>query len=533
MKYQISIIITLLASVTGFAQSEYFTILDQKNSIEFTHDNGDSERYFYPEIVGSGVAMLDYDNDGDLDIYLIQSGQFTANKKSDKLFKNMLIETKKLKFLDVSDEMKIQSDQYGIGIATSDFNHDGWQDFYLTNLKENQLFINQKGNGFKEVLSAENTWSTSASFCDINNDGFQDLYVSNYVNWSQENNPKCFNASSKRDYCGPDSFEGLKDSFYINDQGKNLIEQTTKYFPKMPKMPGLNVVCMDVNNDGWNDFIVANDGKANLLWLNQEGRSFKEAGLFSGLAVNAQGVAEASMGMAIADYDLDGDMDVFFTHLMNESNTLYRNNGKGYFQDVTNRSKLSRDSFAYTGWAAGFLLVNDDIYLDLVVFNGAVADASNKDSEMSTLMQSNQLYLNSKEAQFSTIKNESWLLQKAISRGAAFGDIDNDGDVDIVVNNNNGKAELLLNNQNPDEWLGITIKQKKYQNINIELSSATKKMQIYRQTDGAYASAHDNRLVLNQAQLEYFDKITISINKKTVLEQPLISSHKYITLEIK
>ena len=527
----------LLTSSAGIAQTEYFTIYNQEASIQFTHNNGNSEQYFYPEIVGSGVAMIDYDNDGDLDVYLIQSGQFTnsidKHKKADKLFKNMLIETKKLTFIDVSHQLEIQNDKYGIGIATVDFNRDGWMDFYLTNLKENQLFINQNGRGFKEVLSAESTWSTSASFCDINNDGFQDLYVSNYVNWSQENNPKCFNASSKQDYCGPGSFDGLKDSFYINDQGKNLIEQTKKYFPEMPKMPGLNVVCLDVNNDGWKDFIVANDGKANLLWLNQKGRSFKEAGLFSGLAVNAQGVAEASMGMAVADYDLDGDMDVFFTHLMNESNTLYKNNGTGFFQDVTNRSKLSRDSFAFTGWATGFLQVNNDIYPDLIVFNGAVADASNKDNAMSSLKQSNQLFLNSKEAKFSTIKNESWLLKKEISRGAAFGDIDNDGDVDIMVNNNNGKAVLLLNNQNPEQWLGLIIKQKNYKNIKVEYTHANKSMQISHQIDGAYASAHDHRLVLNQAQLKYFDNIKISIDKKTVLEQPLTSANKYITLEIK
>ena len=520
---------------SGCVQAEYFSKVDQDIAINFSHDNGNSQKFYYPEIVGSGVAMLDYDNDGDLDIYLIQSGQFNSNKMSDKLYKNLLVETNKLKFVDITDELKIQNKLYGNGISTADINNDGWLDFYLSNLEKNQLFINQQGKGFKQLsIETESpSWSTSASFCDINNDGFQDLYVSNYVNWSQKNNPKCFNASSKQDYCGPGSFEGLKDSFYINDNGKNFIDKTTKYFPKMPKMPGLNVVCMDVNNDGWKDFIVANDGKANLLWLNQKGLSFKEAGLFSGLAVNAQGVAEASMGMAIADYDLDGDMDVFFTHLMNESNTLYKNNGKGYFQDVTNRSKLSRDSFAYTGWATGFLQVNDDIYPDLIVFNGAVADASNKDSAMSSLKQSNQLFLNSKEAKFSTIKNESWLLQKAISRGAAFGDIDNDGDVDIMVNNNNGKAELLLNNQNPKQWLGLIIKQKNHKNMNVELVHANKSMQIYQQTDGAYASAHDNRLVLNQAQLQYFDSIRISIDKKTVLEQPLTSTNKYTTLEIK
>ena len=523
-------LVLLFTSFTQYSQAEYF--IDFDRIINFTHNNGNSKDFYYPEIVGSGVALLDYDNDGDLDVYLIQSGRFNNNKSTDKLYKNLLVESNELKFKEVTKELGLNNNHnYGIGIATADINNDGWVDFYLTNLKQNQVFMNQQGKSFK-LLSSEvdiNSWSSSASFCDINNDGFKDLYVSNYVNWSQDNNPKCFNKSSKRDYCGPGSFEGLQDSFYINDQGKQLVESTARYFPGMPQAPGLNVVCLDVNNDGWKDFIVANDGKPNLLWLNQKGLSFVESGLFSGLAVNAQGVAEASMGMAVSDFDLDGDMDVFFTHLMNETNTLYQNNGKGIFRDISNRSKLSRDSFAYTGWATGFLHVNDDIYPDLIIFNGAVADSSTKDTDISSLKQSNQLFINNKGKSFSVVKNESWLRQKAISRGAAFGDIDNDGDTDVIVNNNNGMTRLLLNNQNPQQWLGINININK--NITVTMSNSTHKMHVNQQTDGSYASAHDKRLLFNQAQIEYFDKITVTANKKKLLEIPLTNSNKYIEIK--
>ncbi|HHL31158.1 MAG TPA: VCBS repeat-containing protein, partial [Oceanospirillales bacterium] len=355
----------------------------------------------------------------------------------------------------------------------------------------------------------------------------------NYVDWSIANNPKCFNASSKGDYCGPDSFKGLKDTFYLNHKGQDLIDKTADYFNNMPAMPGLNVVCVDVNQDGWNDFVIANDGKENLLWLNQKGKSFKQAGLFSGLAVNAQGVAEASMGMALADYDLDGDMDVFFTHLMNESNTLYQNNGKGFFRDISNRAKLSRDSFAYTGWATGFIHVNDDIYPDLLVFNGAVADASKKNDGMAALQQSNQLYLNSKAGTFTTISDEAWLQQKYISRGAAFADLDNDGDVDVLVNNNNDRAQLLLNNQNPIKWQGIKLVLATPQNISIELIGDKQTMLLNPHNDGSYASAHDNRLVFNQAQLAHFKQLRISNAEKVLLLQPLTATNSYQNMYIK
>ncbi len=526
--------LTMALMLSSAVYAEYFSVAKSENSIQFEHHNGGSNNFYYPEIVGSGVAMLDYDNDGDLDIYMVQSGPFVDNMKTDRLFKNLLIENKKLSFVDVTDAMKLKNDQYGIGVATADVNQDGWLDMYLTNLKHNQLLINQKGQGYKSMTIEEKPlWSSSASFCDINNDGYKDLYVSNYVDWSETNNPQCFNGSSKRDYCGPNSFAGAKDVFYLNVEGQQMVDKTAQYFSDMPGMPGLNAVCVDVNNDGWNDFIVANDGKANLLWLNQKGESFKEAGLFSGVAVNAEGVAEASMGMAIADYDLDGDEDVFFTHLMNESNTLYKNNGKGFFQDVTNRSKLSRESFAYTGWATGFIHVNNDIYPDLMVFNGAVADASDKNSSMASLAQVNQLFLNGPKAQFETVTNQKWLKQSAVSRGAAFGDIDNDGDVDIMVNNNHGKAELMLNNLNPSQWLGMVIKQQEPANIMVDLVHSSKNTRIHLRTDGAYASAHDDRLLLNEAQLGHFERIKISKNGQVVLDQPLMKHNKYITVELK
>lgn len=222
-------------------------------------------------------------------------------------------------------------------------------------------------------------------------------------------------------------------------------------------------------------------------------------------------------------------ISTFFTHLMNESNTLYKNNGKGFFQDVTNRSQLSTSSFAYTGWATNFIHVNDDIYPDLIVFNGAVAGSA-ESNDLETFKQPNQLYLNSANSQFTTITNETWLKNKAISRGAAFGDIDNDGDVDIIVSNNNSHPQILLNNLNPKNWLGIQLQNNS--NIQIELTGSKGKILIRNSTDGSYASANDSRLVFSDAQLKSFDKIQLSQSGKIIKEIPMATTNKYILVKL-
>lgn len=376
--------------------------------------------------------------------------------------------------------------------------------------------MNQKGKKFvmQEDFKTLDAWSASASFCDINNDGLKDLYVANYVQWSVENNPKCFNSKSKRDYCGPGSFKGWEDEFYINNKEKGLSKATNKYFPNMPQMPGLNVICRDINADGFNDFIVANDGEKNLVWLNQKGESFKEYGLFSGLAVNSEGKPEASMGMAAADYDLDGDLDVFLTHLMDETNTLYSNNGKGFFQDISNRSGVAQESKAMTGWAAGFLHVNDDIYPDLVTFNGAVADTY-QFMNKSSLNQPNQLYLNSANAKFKMTQEKS-LAQLKSSRGAAFADLDNDGDIDIIVNNNNDIADIFINQLNPTQWLGFDIGTHK--DVVFNLRNNKTSHILISNNDGSYASANDYRIIINEAQLAHFTHLLIKRKNKALKE---------------
>jgi hypothetical protein len=535
MKFITTFIISLLFFLLN-ARAQYFELLDESNGVDFNHNMGNSNDFYYPEIVGSGVALIDFDNDGDLDIYMVQSGAFKDNSQGDQLYKNLLMENKKLSFTNVTKEYGISNREYGIGVAVADVNNDGWQDLLVTNLHQNKLLLNQSGKSFKLDTTSifSDVWSVSASFCDINNDGWEDLYVSNYVNWSTENHPKCYNSKSKQDYCGPSSFQGLKDSFYLNNKGK-LENKTSDFFNKMPNLPGLNVICQDINDDGWNDFIVANDGERNLLWLNQSGKFFKETGYLSGLAVNSEGKPEASMGMASADYDLDGDLDVFFTHLMNESNTLYKNNSNGFYQDVTNKAGLSRNSFAYTGWAAGFIHVNNDIFPDLLIFNGAVADTNKSGDAKAMLEQSNQLLLGSQTQKF-ILTDEASLKLARVSRGAAFGDLDNDGDIDVVANNNNSKAEVFINQLNPKKWIGYTQNSAKDTQIFLVNKNKNLKFRLNTKRDGSYASAQDGRVLINESQLNKFESLDVYRQKKLILSiklSELENLNSYQKLEIK
>ncbi|MCF6301152.1 MAG: VCBS repeat-containing protein [Proteobacteria bacterium] len=239
---------------------EYFAEL---TGLQFNHINGLTEEYYYPEIVGSGVAVFDFENDGDMDLYFVQSGGFENNNHVDELWINQL-DMGKLGFKK-SLELTKENTEYGIAVASADINKDGFIDLAISNLGGNFVLINQLGKSFNKILlssTESSSFSASASFCDINNDGWLDLYVSNYVNWSRENNPVCYANSTQRDYCGPTAFKGQKDDFFLNDHG-NLILSNTTMFPTINEAPGLGVVCRDFNNDGWKDFVVANDGSRN------------------------------------------------------------------------------------------------------------------------------------------------------------------------------------------------------------------------------------------------------------------------------
>jgi hypothetical protein len=496
----------------------------QQLGVDFVHFNGTTGDYLLPEISGSGAAMFDYDNDGDLDIYLVQGAMLkpAENKKAavwkgdrpprDRLFRNDLIETGTLGFTDVTDASGIASIGYGMGVVCGDVNNDGWIDLYVTNLGPNRMLRNNRDGTFEDVtkaVEAGNQWSTSAALFDYDGDGWLDLYVANYVDFSVELKRRCFAKSSARDYCGPDSYDAVSDQL-LHNRGDGTFENVTADAGlKTSPAAGLGVVCADFNDDGWTDIYVANDGDANQLWINEAGSGrFHDTALLSGAAVNRMGQAEAGMGVDIGDVDGDGDLDLFMAHLEGESNTLYINAGKGVFDDRTIEFGLHAPSLNRTGFGTGFFDYDNDGWLDLLVLNGAVRiiEELARKGDPFPLHQRNQLFRNRGGRTFDEVTGQEVMRLSEVSRGAAFGDLDNDGDTDVVCLNNNGHVRLLLNQiGNQSHWIGLRVLDgsgtRDALNAVVEITrSDGHKITRPVSTASGYCSAQDPRVLVGLAE---------------------------------
>lgn len=488
------------------------------SGLVFKHITGATGDYFFPEMPGSGAALIDIDNDGDLDVYVVQSGNLTPdNPHSDRLFRNELIPSGTLTFVDVTAETGVENKGYGMGVAAADYDNDGDSDLYVTQYGANRLYRND-GGVFTDVTSQSGTgdtgWGTSASFLDYDNDGYVDLYIANYVNFTIERNKECFSARGPRDYCGPQVYSPSPDTLYRNLGDGTFADVSLSSGIRAAFGPGLGVVGADFNKDGFTDLYVANDQAANQLWLNQGDGTFTEGALMSGSAFNADGHPEASMGVTAGDFDADGDEDLFMTHLNGQSNTLYVNDGRGNFLDSTARFGLASRSLPYTGFGSAWFDLNNDGQLDLYIANGAVEVGSGVGS-IDPYAQRNQLFLQQADGRFQELTDEPSLQLLGGSRGAAFGDIDNDGDVDILVTNNNGPAHLFINKAAADNnWLsvGLTGTAANRNGLGaLIVVHRTGKPDLWRRahTDGSYLNANDPRVHFGLAKSGHVDRVTV------------------------
>ena len=298
----------------------------------------------------------------------------------DRLYRNDLKlnsdGTRTLQFTDVTEKSGLEGRGYGMGVAAGDFNNDGWVDLYVTNFGSNQMLRNTGRGTFVDVTSELRTddprWSVSATFLDYDRDGWLDLYVGNYVDFTLEDHKECFNSSSAPDYCGPLSYDPVSDSLFHN-RGDGTFEDVSASSKIVSSYGGaLGVISADFNGDGWTDIYVANDKMPNLLWINQREGSFKNDAPLAGCAVNQDGTVESSMGVDAADFDGDGDEDLFMTHLLDETNTIYVNSGKGWFEDRTITTGLGPPSQPYTGFGTAWFDYDNDGWLDLLAVNGEV-----------------------------------------------------------------------------------------------------------------------------------------------------------------
>jgi enediyne biosynthesis protein E4 len=465
---------------------DWFVDRAAQAGLEFVHVNGMSGRLYMVEIIGSGVALFDYDNDGDLDVYLVQGargqglgadGEKGAETKdsgqrlSDRLYRNDLrIDadgTRTLHFTDVSRESRIEARGYGIGVAAGDFNNDGWVDLYLTKFEApNQLLRNNGDGTFRDVSTASGTahrsWSVSASFVDVNRDGWLDLYVGNYLRYSLQHTSPCVGASGAPDYCTPDAYQPLPDRLYVNRRDGTFADASVTAGIAREFGPALGVSTADFNGDGWMDIYVANDGKENQLWLNKRNGTFENVALLSGVALPISGKAEGSMGVDAGDFDDDGDDDLVMTELTSEGSNLYVNDGHGLFNDSSAPSMLGPATLPFTGFGTGWLDYDNDGRLDLLAVNGTVRiiETLRQAGDPFPMHQKKLLLRNAGNGRFEDVSARAGaaFAVSDVGRGAAFGDIDNDGDADVLVGNNNGPVRLLINQAaRGKHWLGLRL----------------------------------------------------------------------------
>ncbi len=506
--------------------------------LDFVHFNGMSGALYFPEMMGQGGALLDYDGDGDLDVYCVQGAMLGPGKTladalvpprgplppRGRLYRNDLAVaadgTRTLRFTDVTATSGIDARGYGMGVATGDFDNDGRPDLFLANYGDDQLLHNQGDGSFRDVTrragGSDPLWSVSAAFVDVDRDGWLDLYVANYVDFPLAKNPPCYAVSSRRDWCGPADFPGVPDRLWRN-RGRDAAGQVV--FDDVTVRagidaggagPGLGVVTFDAEGDGWPDLYIADDGTPNRLWLNRRDGTFRDEAPLAGVAVNRAGRAEGSMGVDAGDFDADGDEDLFVANLTGETNTLYVNDGGGLFEDRTVESGLAQGSVPFTAFGTSWLDYDNDGWLDLFIANGAVRiqEPLARAGDPFPLAQTNQLYRGlgrdaAGRVRFAEVTDQAGAVFRlpTVGRGAAFGDVDNDGDTDVLVLNNNGPARLLLNQLGSTRpWLGLRLLDRNGRDAlgaRVEIVRAGAPTLLRRaHADGSYASASDPRVLV-------------------------------------
>jgi hypothetical protein len=530
--------------------------------LDFWQFNGMSGELYMGEMMGPGGGLFDYDNDGDLDAYLIQEtylkpGMTMADASfpidesiplNDRLFRNDLTihpdGSRTVRFTDVTDEAGIDSRGYGYGMTVGDIDNDGWVDLYIANWGPNAMYRNNGDGTFTDILEAAGTedvrWSVPSAFLDYDRDGDLDLFVGNYTDHRVTNHKECLSDAGYVDYCGPKAYDPEPDRMFRNN-GDGTFEDVTREVGMHGHMgAALGAIPADFNLDGWADLYVANDGMANYLWINQGDGTFSEDALLGGCAVNEDGAPEASMGVDAGDFDNDGDEDICMTHISQETNTIYLNDGMGNFEDISMRCGLGRPSYQYTGFGTAWFDYDNDGWLDMIVVNGAVVFVEElyNAGDPFPIHQPNLMFRNQGNATFEDVTEIAGKVFELseVSRGAAMGDVDNDGDTDVLVTNNNGPPRLLINNVGQDRpWVGLRLLDADGKRdqlgawVGIHRAGGSTLWRRVR-VSGSYGSASDPRLLVGLGDSPEVEKVWVQWPSGRIEEFPGPAVRRYTTL---
>ncbi len=467
---EITLIASVLLASSHLAGEEppFFRDRTEAAGIDFLLNNSPTLKRYLIETMTGGCAFLDYDADGLIDIFLVNGAalpevtgdQPRVDKSKPKYWNRLYRNVGKGRFEDVTAKARVQGRGYGLGVAVGDYDNDGYPDLYVTNYGRNELYHNEGDGTFREVTDkarvSGGSFSSSAAFLDYDKDGYLDLFVVRYVDWSFSNNIRC-GTSEMRDYCHPKHFKGVPDLLYRNNGDGTFSDVSSELGVALPSGKGLGIALGDFNRDGWADVYVANDSVASFLFRNEEGKALEEIGLLSASALNEHGETFAGMGTDFKDYDNDGWPDIFVTALSLEGFVLFRNNRDETFSDVSAASGVRRASFYLSGWGTKIVDFDNDGMRDVFVANSHVMRGI-EDTVRTLRYAQPLLMLRNGGSRFADVTQKMGpeFRRDWVARGAAFGDYDSDGDVDILVQVLGGRPLLLENLQgNRNQWVGF------------------------------------------------------------------------------
>jgi enediyne biosynthesis protein E4 len=520
------------------ASSAFIEIPASASGIAFRHTAGNSPDKYLPESTGAGCAFLDYDNDGWMDIYLVNSGACDFFNPSPPLRNALYHNNRDGTFTDVTEKAGVLGGGYGMGAAVGDYNGDGFADLYVTQYGRSILYRNNGDGTFTDVTEkagvAAPGWASSAVWFDYDNDGKLDLFVCRFVDFSKAKNHRCGAPNipaiaGKNEYCYPKIYTAMPSWLFHNNGDGTFTDVSQKM--GITDNPGKSwgAVATDINNDGWLDLFVANDTTANFLFANRAGRRFEEIGFTSGVAYGEGGKARSGMGVDSADFDQDGWMDLFVTNLNYEFYGFYRNRHDETFDDIAGSTGVANASRLMSGWGIKFFDYDNDGNLDLLIANGHPDDLIEKIYDNVTYREPLLLFHNTGKGLFDVSRESGPAFRRPLSaRGLALGDFDNDGAVDVLISNNDDAPVLLKNMAaGKNHWLGLHLTGKTCNRdaigARIEWQAGDLKRRMMKVGGGGYLSSHDPRIVLGIGAREKFDWVEIRWPKPSSVVQRLMN----------